>query len=100
MIQAGFGWTNGVTLHFLSLFSTSTVSHDPELGWIAGIVIPVVLLIATVPCVLLLRWIHKTGEQRYKRRVQNTAIAEAETSTTSYDTFDDLDYNDDTRFFS
>ncbi|XP_064403898.1 trehalase-like isoform X2 [Halichondria panicea] len=87
VIQAGFGWTNGVTLHFLSLFPASTVDHPPSLGWVAPVVVLLILLIAgTLPCVLWLQWIYKTGERRYRNRVQQGPTMDEETK--SDDTLD------------
>lgn len=94
VIQAGFGWTNGVTLHFLSLFPTSTLDRSPApVGWIAAVVLIVLLVLGAFPCALLLRWMYITGEKRYKARIQHSAAPDE--GTISIETLDTLSSSED-----
>lgn len=106
-MQSGFGWTNGVVLYFLWLYPDLTVTDesglpinatDPtdanttttrppsikrrSLGWVAA---PVLLLLAAavlVLCGVWCRWLYRSGEQRYWRRVHNEHLRAAAGGTT------------------
>ena len=78
--QSGFGWTNGVTLHFLSLYPDITLPQNdatPSFGWISVLVLLIIFIVLMVPCVLWCRWMYRTGEKRYWRRVQNEHLLTA-----------------------
>lgn len=96
--QTGFGWTNGVVLHFLRLYgsvlrvSVEAPVEETRPFWVIGLVLAIVALSL---CFLLggmwCRWIYITGRTGYWRRVQN----EHAVATRGYHESDDFDVEDD-----
>lgn len=82
--QVGFGWTNAVSLKFLSLYpeisispSSSSRSHQ-DLGWVSVIVLILLGVAVTIPCLMWCRWLYVTGRDRYWGRVRNEHLIAAQ----------------------
>ena len=76
--QSGFGWTNGVVLHFLWLYgSVLGVGIGPPLSeagplWVIGpVLVIILLLVCFLLCGVWCRWVYVKGRTGYWRRVKN-----------------------------
>ena len=81
--QDGFGWTNGVTLKFLYLYPdvvipSSSNRTEQGLGWVSVIVLLVVSIAVSIPCLLWCRWLYVKGRDRYWGRVRNQHLIAAQ----------------------
>ena len=72
-VQAGFGWSNGVTLHLLSLYPDMMTSSDQQ-SWVGVVVgVGVGVALATICVGLCVLWGRRTyvqGHNRYWARVR------------------------------
>ena len=79
--QTGFGWTNGVVLHLLSLYPDIDTTSDhskKNLGWVSVIVLTLITVAISIPCVAWCRWLYINGRDRYWGRVRNEHLIAAQ----------------------
>ena len=72
-----------MTLKFLSLYPDIVISSSSDeskrnLGWVSVIVLAVVSLTVSIPCLLWCRWLYTTGRDRYWGRVRNEHLLAAQ----------------------
>ena len=96
--QTGFGWTNGVVLHFLQLYgnvlraSSRAPVEEARPLWVIGLVLATVLLaVCFLLCGVWCRCVYITGRTGYWRRVKN----EHAVANRGYHENDDFDYIED-----
>ena len=78
-------WTNGIALKLLSLYpdmvispSSSSDGEERNLGWVSVIVLMVVSVAVSIPCLVWCRWLYVTGRDRYWGRVRNEHLIAAQ----------------------
>ena len=113
--KSGFGWTNGVVLHFLSLYPDAVLTPNKTvtpsasngaLGWVTLPFLVVVITAVSVPCFIWCRWMYLTGERRYWAKVRNEhliATSGGRSSPTVYTNRyvgTDGDFTDDQELFT
>jgi alpha,alpha-trehalase len=87
IVQAGFGWTNGITLDFLnSLYSEnppSPVVDSFHYLWFLAIVPFLVILVIFICCICVCRRIYVRGKKTYWARVRNEQLIHSTTTTST-----------------
>ena len=71
-----------MVLHLLSLYADTTMPSsertERNLGWVSVIVLALVTVAVSIPCIMWCRWLYVTGRDRYWGRVRNEHLIAAQ----------------------